>query len=261
MVLRRTRIYLSMLLMSAVMVLCNPAAGAEKALAEELYNAASLHRNYEGWHSSMVGMLGNYQRALPDDVFGKLSRRFSLLSSEKRYKRRTLRALHTKLSDTEVRSLLKWYSDDGGDLSRKERILSAGTAPREPLNIWLEQQALTPQRRALLLSLMEATQALDQGTDFILQSALTMADLVSQNMPDEQKLDTGLIQKKLTAQRPAIYQELENVSLARFAWTYQDVSDDMLKRYIAFAKTEDAQTWFEVLNQAQANMLLTGSMP
>ena len=261
MVWRRTRTFLLMLFLGTSIAVGNSALAAEKALAEKLYNSANLHRNYAGWHSSMTGMLNNYQKALPEDVFLKLNRRFNLLSSEKRYKRRTLRALRTKLSDTEVRSLLQWYSDDGGELARKERLLSVETAPREPLNIWLQQQKITPQRQELLTSLMEATRAIDQGADFILQSALTMAGLVSQNMPDEQKLDTSLIQKKLTAQRPAIYKELENVSLARFAWTYQDVSDDMLKRYIAFAKTKDAQTWFEVLNQAQANMLLTGSTP
>ncbi|WP_281647347.1 hypothetical protein [Parendozoicomonas sp. Alg238-R29] len=248
-----------MLAISIASLLGSYGFAAERLLAEELYNSANLHKNYAGWHNSMSAMLENYKKALPEEIFNKLQRRFNLLTSEKRYKRRTVRALRNNLSDTEVRVLLEWYSVGGKELSRQERLLSAESAPETPLNIWVQEQKLSSKRIQVLSLLMEETHAVDQGADFIVQSALSMAELVSQNMPEEQKLDIELIRERLTKQRQAIYQELQKVSLARFAWTYQDISDEQLEDYLSFVRTIDAQTWFEVVNRAQANMLLTGN--
>ena len=236
-----------------------PSVAASRELADELYEAAQLKRNYPGWYNSMYGMVLSYQPALPREIFDKLSLRFNRLGNEKRYKRRTVKAIRELLDDTGVRVILKWFSEDGGLITLQERELSAEDFPDKPLNLWLQEEKLSSVRARYLHALIDDTGAIDQSADIIVQSALSMAVLVSGSLPEgQERPDINIVKQKLAVQRPAIKEELKKVSLARFAWIYQDVSDEQLSRYVTFAKNPDAQAWFKAINQAQGAMLMSG---
>ncbi|CAM3491698.1 hypothetical protein [Parendozoicomonas haliclonae] len=251
------RSLLAVILFAAI---ATPGYAASREQAASLYGLAGLHKNYSGWKGSMGNILNNYQRVLPPEVFQQVNDRYRVLAAESRYQRRTILALRRKLSDQEAKVLLNWYQNKGKTFAANERSLDAESLGGKSLSSWYRQQILTDERRALLQALIKETQAVEQSAQFITSSALSMATLVAQYMPDGQSLDIGKVEAGLTQQMPAIVKELQTVSLARFVWIYQDIPNERLREYIAFVKTPEARRWFSVVNDIQSEMIqLQGS--
>ncbi len=138
-----------------------------------------------------------------------------------------------------VPELLAWFaSETGRRITRAEEAASAdgsraATEDRMRAGVAV-LQAATPERRALLSRVVEATRAGPTGADFIVNLALVTQTSMARLNPKVQAPDEAKLRAELDGQRPQLMRAFEAMALAGFALAYRELPDESLAAYATF---------------------------
>ena len=240
------------LLISALALVAASAAHAARhqdprlGQMEEIFFLSGLETQLGDFEQGMDEGLASQMTALPDSQIAILRRAAARSFSADAMRKSVRTGLLERYDERGAAGTLAWLrSPLGRKITRMEVASSAGSSP-EALERYARSLAGTPpspSRMALVQALQEATGGAEFGVDMALAAAHGVASAANATQPAGQRAPEAAIAAAIEAQRPALRRELEALMQVSALYTYRDLSDAELTRYVDFARS-DAGRWY-----------------
>ncbi len=167
-------------------------------------------------------------------------------------------SLESQFSEAELKTLLDWYGSELGQRIVSAEMTSVSRGEYESLEQVMERlqvQYRGSEREKLFPAFDRATYAtqmmVDNATSVQVSMAAALTRLVKgPGMPTFEELRDIIEARKLSLRGPVGQKVYLN-----YLYTYQDVSNSDLERYIRFARSELGERFFSVLNTAVYEVL------
>lgn len=239
-------VVLGVLLLAAVPMTSVAASAADKAvLLDELYEQAQLERHLNWIKSSMTLDYSEY--TLPEKVLDTVNQVVTVRYSTVFFRASMFNTLEEALTVDELLTLVEWYNSPLG-----QKILQLETVANNPFNApriqsyiedRLSRQLPRSDRTALIEELMVALDVVEHGTELAATASVGARRILLEVMP---VLDPGRTQppQALKAREmPVIRRSMSERMKSIFFYTYRSLSDQEIRRYLAFARSPAMQNF------------------
>jgi hypothetical protein len=159
-------------------------------------------------------------------------------------------------------TVLAWLRSPLGRRITKLDVAAARPEGMRAMQAYAEAIASNPApatRVGLVTELDAATGMTDFTLDATLSSATATAIGINGAQPPAQRLDESELRAALEAQRSALRPEIQKVTMVSMLYSYQDLSDEELARYIEFSESEPGRWYHDVVKRALLNTLTDAS--
>ena len=171
--------------------------------------------------------------------------------------------LAAKLTDEDARIVLDWLDSP---LGRKSTALESAAAAPEALQAMQAyaqelQKSPPPQERvALLGELAAAVKAVENAVEVVMNTQLAVAAGMMAALPAEQQKPLDLIHEQMEQFRPQITAAVQSQTALAFLYTYQELSEDEIRRYLSFARSDVAMRFHAAASDGITQALTAGSL-
>jgi hypothetical protein len=138
----------------------------------------------------------------------------------------------------------------------KEALSPESAQDLEAFSATLADNRPSPERLALLRELDEASRTTEFGVEFALYTQLALSFAVVQTFPKEQQPPVQGLLKQVQSERPAIEKIMKKASLDSMLYTYRDVSEGDIARYIDFVASDSGKVFLSSLMEGLKLALL-----
>lgn len=230
--------------------------GASDDLIDQIMSGSSLDRQIDQLMEQFSA--GALSSAATPEVGEMLSQALAGFDGTKAKAR--IRAYYrSHLDNKTLEAILAWTKTP---LGKKVREVEASLAVRSPEQAQQimntnDEEALAPQRRALIRDLDKAGRATEMAMQMV-SDAMSGAMAAIPAKTAEEKKARKEIEKQAAQKKEEMMPELRRMVLASLAYTYSDLSDKELGEYIIFLKSEPARKFTKATMGAVSD--LTRSM-
>jgi len=195
---------------------------------------------------------------VPDDVRNRM-----IAAAEAAFQVDRLRASMRRTLSEGVRApllpeLLAWYDSPVGRqvTATEENDTRQRDSPEARAKAGVAVlQAATPERRQLLLRLVETSRAGQAAADTVAQMMLGVQASLARFEPARPRPPESELRAALDAQRPQMTRAMEGLTLALFAYTYRDLPDEPVAAYTAFMGSAAGDHYNDLTTRAFENAL------
>ena len=117
-------------------------------------------------------------------------------------------------------------------------------------------QAATPERRQVLLRVVEVTRAGPATTDVVINLGVAVASSLSRLTGKAPPLSESQLRAELETQRPQMVRAFEGLALANAALVYKDLPDELVSAYVTFMAGAAGDHFNDLTNRAVETALL-----
>ncbi len=174
-----------------------------------------------------------------------------------------IEVLAARLTAADVETVLVWLDSP---LGRKCTALESAAAAPEALAAMqgfaeeLQQSPPAPERVALLGELAEAVKAAENAVEVVMNTQLAVAAGMSAMLPREQQKPLEVIRNQLEQYRPQITAAMQNQTVLAFLYTYRSLSEDEIRQYLQFAKSEEGERYHAAASDGIEQVLTAGAL-
>jgi hypothetical protein len=157
-----------------------------------------------------------------------------------------------------LNDLLKWLKSPLGKKIKDEEIKSSGAEQQANLLHFMAdlQTNPPPQHRITLIQGLEKTMHLsDLTTIIVIEMIQGMAQAVNLSLPKEERQPEEMILQQVTAMTPMLKESFRQQMIMTSFFTYRNISDEELQKYIEFYKTPLGQKEIEITGKALSTVL------
>lgn len=190
---------------------------------------------------SFAQMMGSVGQKPSETELARAKKVLSNAFDPDRMRAVSLRIVSQKLSAKHVDALNRWYNTTlGQTITQLEKDASKQFGdPREIMTQGAEALSkVTKERRRLLEQLSKATQAAESLTQIVINSAIASHRGVVAAMPNAKLISEGELRRALEGNRAQLLSMNTAMTLAGFAKTYESLTQDNLRAYINFLRSE-----------------------
>lgn len=177
---------------------------------------------------------------------------------ERRVKKELITFISSKMDDALLQSLLKWYESPLAQKVVDEESKSSGADKQANLLRYLAglQENPPAQDRITLIQEVEAsTQLSELTTNITIEVMKGMFKTINLSLPKEKQVELADIEKDISDTKPLLKEEFRKQMILSSFYSYRNLSNDELKEYIAFYKTEAGQKEIEITGSALSHVL------
>ncbi len=171
--------------------------------------------------------------------------------------------LAAKLTAADVEAVLEWLDSP---LGRKCTALESASAAPEAMAAMqayaneLQASPPPPERVALLGELAQAVKAAENAVEVVMNTQLAVAAGMSAMLPEEQRQPLEVIRNRLEQFRPQITAAMQNQTAIAFLYTYRELNEDEIQRYIRFAQSDVGERYHAAASEGIQQALTAGSL-
>ncbi|HET9650649.1 MAG TPA: DUF2059 domain-containing protein [Usitatibacter sp.] len=175
-------------------------------------------------------------QAMTEAEFEKLAAVTEAAFAPERARKATAAFLARELSAEEVDAMLAWLSSPLGERCIRAEEAVAGADPAAlQRDARAVVEALSPQRRALLERFVAAVHSDEMAVNMMGNMANAVVYGAAAMTPgDDADEAIRLVKKKAEANRPRLIAFFREFMFAQAAWTYRELADEDLERYVTF---------------------------
>ncbi len=172
-------------------------------------------------------------------------------------------ALAARLTAADVQFVLAWLDSP---LGRQATALESAAAAPEAMKAMqafaaeLQQSPPPAERVALLESLAAAVKAAENAVEVVMNTQLAVAVGMTAMLPAEQQKPFEVIRDQLEYYRPQITAAMQRQTIIAFLYTYRALSEDEIRNYIRFAKSEEGVRYHAAASDGLRQALTAGSL-
>ena len=218
-----------------------------------------------------AGVQAGFAQAFGEDAGGQLTsrqRKIILTRIPLAYPTEDMRTgimevLAAELTAADVDTVLVWLDSP---LGRKCTALESAAAAPEAIAAMqayaeeLQQSPPAPGRVALLGDLAEAVKAAENAVEVVMNTQLAVAAGMSAVLPEEQRKPPEVIRNQLEQYRPQITAAMQHQTALAFLYTYQSLSEDEIRQYLDFARSEEGVRYHTAASDGIGQALTAGSL-
>ncbi len=247
---------------AATALLCVVAAGAQAQIsesqAEQLMKLSGQWAQLESLTGQMRSGLLQGLAAGDTPAPAALQERVKI-ASERAFNVERARQVARRVVAENVRApylaeLLRWYQTP-----MAQRITAAEVAdtaaPERDMKERVQEgmglvQAAAPERRQLLLRMVEVTRAPRAGADLLIHMGVMLPLTLARFDPEAKPANEAELRAQLETQRPQLTQAFETISLAGFAIVYKALPDAELAAYNDFMAGSAGEHYNDISERA-----------
>ena len=150
------------------------------------------------------------------------------------------KVLARRMNAEQAAAVIDWLESPlGARLTELENATAAPDFPRQLQSFvaTLSDNSPTAGRIDLLRDLDQAANVTASGVEVVLNMQLALAVAVVETLPEQQRPSMQQLLQQLESERPAFEQGLRQLSLYSLLYTYRDVGDADMRRYIRFLES------------------------
>lgn len=171
------------------------------------------------------------------------------------------RSLAESVRANHLPELLRWYQSPLAQRISQAEINSTAAGAEGDLNTRTRAgmalvQAAAPERRQLLLKLVEVTRASSTGVDIMINMVVALPLTLARFDPQAPRVSEAELRAGLEEQRPQLLQGFEAISLASMATTYQGLPDESLAAYATFMASAAGEHYTDLGTRAFETAIL-----
>lgn len=204
---------------------------------------------------------GDLEAELPADVHQRLVDAAGVAFGSGRLRAGVGKHLATALSEQEIREVLEWLSSPLGErITRLEEVAPTpeSTAAKQRLEETYESE-VKRRRRERFTRLDEAAQVSESVLVLETGTMVGLLEGIRLVAPQLVPMSKDALMARAEEQREARLERARRSVLAGFAYTYRDLSDREIERYIAFAESGAGQKYHAAVNDALEGVLGEGA--
>ncbi len=237
------------------------AEGGPSEQASELFRLSGLELQLEAMDAQILKGLSAQKGNLPPEVSDALTRSVREAFSPAALKSAVLARISAEIEPQKADRALSWLrSDEGREITKLEQVLSTVEGERG-LQAYAKSlpQAPPPQERLGLAQRLDAaTGATDLIVDLSLATALAVA--VALNATSATPTNPEALNRAVESQRVQLRPALHQVVLVSFLYTYRELPEADLIRYIEFLESEAGAWYHRVTSDAAIGALKSSAM-
>lgn len=171
--------------------------------------------------------------------------------------------LANRLTAADAQIVLEWLDSP---LGRKCTALESAAAAPEALQAMqdyaaeLQQSPPSQERVALLGDLGKAVKAAENAVEVVMNTQLAVAAGMLAALPAEQQKPIAVIRDQIEQFRPQVTAAMENQTALAFLYTYQELTEDEIKRYLYFARSDMGARYHTAASDGIEQALTAGSL-
>lgn len=167
--------------------------------------------------------------------------------------------IETSLTNADAKAALAWL-----DSPLATKITAMEEAASTPEALADMQKAIANQpdnsiRVAKLKRLDQATKVTELSADMMMNAQIAVLTAMTAGLPPAQRPSVKDIKKQMDAHRAQIRTPLAEQTLASFLYTYRDLTDAEIDRYIAFAESRSGRKYHAALIGGMNDAMLQAS--
>jgi hypothetical protein len=259
-----------LLLMIIFFLPCLLFAGEEKiSLLEELYIKSGMEKQYTD--ISAVLKEGFDQGLKSDTDANKMPLSVSLAIrdsidtsfSSELVKADILESFKIRLSDKEIKRILKWLDSSTG--RKCTELEEAGSTPgnlekRMEFEKNLKNNPIPETRVKLIRKLNKATNGTEAAVSIAEGMQIALMTAVNLSMPEEKRMPYPMMKNEIEERKPMIRAILEPEVITGFIYTYRTLTDSELEEYIDFLSSGVGRKYSSASVEGLKKSLENGSM-
>jgi hypothetical protein len=266
-------IHLKKLLPAIIMLLLLPlhlwAQDEKTALLDELYIKSGMEKQNadipaalkEGFDQGLKSDT-NANKVSPAVIHLIRNSIDSSFSSEQ-VKTEILQSFKKSLSETQIRSILKWLDSPVG--KKCTELEEAGSDPnnfekRMDFEKKLKENPVSEARLELIRKLNQATKGTEATVSVAVGMQMALMTAVNLSMPEEERMPYQKMKKEIDTQKPRIRAMIEPRVIIGFIYTYRTLTDPELEEYIKFLSTDVGLKYSAASIEGLKKALEDGSM-
>lgn len=181
--------------------------------------------------------------SLPPELTQKVQRAAAQAYNSNNIKQRVRQQLRQQLSVKDIKQLMEWLkSDTGRKITQAEEKASTPQAIAEAMRTGSSIQ-VSAQRQQLFKQLDQATDMSQNNIDIAMFTAVAVSTGMVAGLPVEQRPPHAQIQASIEQMRPNMTAAMRQQLQLMLAYTYRNISDAELNRYIDFYQSRSGQQY------------------
>lgn len=231
-------------------------ASAQNALLDELMDKSGITKQLEGFSELLqMGFSDATQGAEPEKqeelklIQEKMARAYDM----DKFNAALRKSMGENLNDADITEVLKWLNSPLGQkitrIEEKGSTVEAEQA-KQAFMMSFDPQSISQERLAAVGDLESAINATELLLTIILNSQKAIMMAVMPYVPVEQRISAKEIDMQIEMNRPILQSQYEDYIIGSMVFTYQELSDDELKSYVAFAQTPAGIKYHKVTSNA-----------
>ena len=244
------------------------AQDAKEALIQALYVKSGIERQM----SQMPALLqvgfdqavasDERLRELPRAVRREIRASIATVFAVEDIKKTIMGACRESLSVDDLKDVLGWLDSPVG--RKFTQLEEAASSPEQYLAMQrfaqqLQESPPRPERLKILKQLDAAVKATESAVELALNTQLAIAVAISASLPKEQQPAYDRLTEMIEQTRPQIQAVMQTQTLVSMLFTYKDLADAELGRYLAFAVSHAGAKYHAAYISGFKKALLAGS--
>ena len=216
---------------------------AKTGLLEELYIKSGMEKQNanitavikEGFDQGLKSDMN--ANKMPAAVVIAIRNSINTSFSSELVKTDILESFKTRLSEKEIKSILKWLDSPTG---KKCTELEEDGSTQDNLEKRMEfennfnKNPISETRGELIRKLNQATNGTEAAVSIAEGMQIALLTAVNLSMPEEKRMPYPMMKQEIDAQKPKIRAILEPQVITGFIYTYRTLTDSELEEYIKF---------------------------
>ncbi|OEU63353.1 MAG: hypothetical protein BBJ57_07815 [Desulfobacterales bacterium PC51MH44] len=252
--------YISVIIIVFLLLFSQFAGAAERKkheLAEKLIIKSGLAEQIKNFPKLFeTGFIQSYQQSgqsLPEEKFQKIRKVVAGSFDPQIIREFCFRQINTQLSLDDIQATLNWLDSPlGKKITRLEKAASTVEAYKEmqAMSHKLQNSQKSPGRLNLFQRLDKATYATEWTVDMALNTQIATSTAMLASFPLANQPSAEEIGKKIEMNRPQIERMISQQVFISFIYTYRDLSDKEIAKYVLFAESDNGRRYHEVILKA-----------
>lgn len=151
-----------------------------------------------------------------------------------------------RITADQVKEIIDWLESPLGARLTKLENVAASPDYQQQLEAYvatLRENRPASGRIELLRDLDRAARITESGIEVVLHMQLALVVAMVETLPEQQRPSVSELLQSLESERSSIEQMLKQVSLSSLLFTYRDVGDADLRRYIRFLDSQTGRVY------------------
>jgi hypothetical protein len=242
--------------------LCGAAANAPDAAAE-LLRLSGVESQMLTVRPQILNGLESAEFGLGQEDLDRLQGVINQQFADAALREQSLGILRDRWDETHSRAALDWLNGElGRRITALEEYASTTEGVMEMQGFAAELQAAPPRpgRVELLDRLNRAFEGTRMAVDTTMAMALAVAVAANAAGPEEQQLDGSTLRERIEAGRGLMTQQMQQVLVVYYLFTYHDLQDEEIARYADFLESDAGDWYVDALSAAYLQPVVSRSL-
>jgi hypothetical protein len=169
------------------------------------------------------------------------------------------RRIHDELTENEIREVLQWLDSPLGKKITSLEVASSTPEAYKEMQVALKSSQgsqSSPKRHSLIDGINQATKAVESSTNLAINMQIAVTAALVSALPSPHSPTMADIREVVERNRPHIEKEISGEVFQNALYTYRELTDAELEKYLAFIKSDVGVRYHEVVTKGLNDAML-----